>query len=155
MEISMDSRSKIVNLCPYPVSFALPNSGREVFLKAKETATILNGELVGLCENNSNIMFAGTGDGNHARIYVENAKLREYVGYDIPEENVSPYVLTDEECKNIVEKKKMTDFKKAVKENVVCAHEKAIIMDYCRRKGLNDYNKIVFLEEYTGSKFKE
>ena len=37
--------------------------------------SINNEELVTLCEN-QNVMFAGVGNGNHARIYIENPDLR-------------------------------------------------------------------------------
>ena len=63
--------------------------------------SINNEELVMLCEN-GNVMFAGTGGGNHARIYCEDEELRKYVGYDSEDGKIKQYILTDDECqKNI------------------------------------------------------
>ena len=152
MSLDMDKRSKVVNLCPWAVSFMLPNSNGEVLLEANKSTTINNEELVTLADN-QNVMFCGTGDGNHARIYVENPDYRQYVGFDDPENKKIQFVLTSDECAKILELKTDSTFEKHVKEKVVLNHEKEIFMSYCRKVKLNDYNRIKFLEEYTGIKF--
>lgn len=152
MSLDMDKRSKVVNLCPWAVSFMLPNSNGEVLLEANKSTTINNEELVTLADN-QNVMFCGTGDGNHARIYVENPDYRQYVGFDDPENKKIQFVLTSDECAKILELKTDSTFEKHVKEKIVLNHEKEIFMSYCRKTKLNDYNRIKFLEEYTGIKF--
>lgn len=152
MSLDMDKRSKVVNLCPWAVSFMLPNSNGEVLLEANKSTTINNEELVTLADN-QNVMFCGTGDGNHARIYVENPDYRQYVGFNDPENKKVQFVLTSDECAKILELKTDSTFEKHVKEKIVLNHEKEIFMSYCRKTKLNDYNRIKFLEEYTGISF--
>lgn len=152
MALDMDKRSKVVNLCPWAVSFILPNSNGEVLLEANKSTTINNEELVTLADN-QNVMFCGTGDGNHARIYVDNPDYRQYVGFDDPDNKKIQFVLTGDECAKILELKTDSTFEKHVKEKIVLNHEKEIFMSYCRKAKLNDYNRIKFLEEYTGIKF--
>ena len=152
MSLDMDKRSKVVNLCPWTVSFKLPNSNGEILLGANKSTTINNEELVTLADNQS-VMFCGTGNGNHARIFVDNPEYREYVGFDNAEIKQFQFVLTADECKKIVELKTDSTFEKHVKEKIVLHHEKEIFMNYCRKNKFNDHNRILFLEEYTGIKF--
>lgn len=151
MALDLDKRSKVTNLCPWAVTFTLPNSGGEVRIEGNKSTTINNGELVTMKDNN-NVMLCGTGDGNHARLYVDNPEFREYVGFDDTEHKQKQFILIPDECKKICELKTDSVFKKHVEEKIVLEHEKAIFMDYCRRTKFNDHNRIVFLEEYTGLK---
>lgn len=152
MALDLDKRSKVINLCPWTISFTLPNSNAEVILDANKSTTINNAELETLAENH-NIMFWGTDDGNHARVYVDNAEFRQHVGFDDVENKRIQFVLNDEACIKILELKTDSAFEKNIKEKAVMAHEKAMLLAYCRKAKLNDYNKIRFLEQYTGEKF--
>jgi hypothetical protein len=100
-------------------------------------------------------MFVGTGNGNHARIYIENPELRKYVGFDSEDDKQKQFILTDEECKRILEYKTFIAFEKHLKEDVVSKHEMAIIMNYARKIKLNDYKQVVALENHCGMKFKK
>lgn len=151
MALDLDKRSKVTNLCPWAITFTLPNSGGEVRIEGNKSTTINNGELVTMKDNN-NIMLCGTGDGNHARLYVDNPEFREYVGFDDPETKQKQFILIPEECEKICALKTDSVFKKHVEEKIILEHEKAILIDYCRRTKFNDHNRIVFLEEYTGLK---
>ena len=152
MSLDMDKRSKVVNLCPWKVSFTLPNSKAEVMLDRGKSTTINNGELVTLADN-QDVMFYGAGLGDHARIYVDNKEFREYVGFDNPEIKKTQYILNDEELQKLSDLKQESAFERNVKEQVIMNHEKHNIMDYARKTKVNDLGKVRFLEEYTGVKF--
>ena len=149
MALDMDKRSKVTNLCPWAITFTLPNSGGEVRIEGNKSTTINNGELVTMKDNN-NVMLCGTGDGNHARLFVDNPEFREYVGFDNSENKQKQFILIPEECEKICSLKTDSVFKKHVEKKVLLEHEKAIFMDYCKKSKFNDYNRIMFLEEYTG-----
>jgi len=151
--IDKNARSMIVNICPWKVSFHLPISNADVMLGVNKKTSVNNEELIVLCEN-SNVMFAGTGDGNHARIYIENDELRKFVGYDSEDGKIKQFILTDEECQKILDYKTIVTYRKHLEEDVVCNHEKTRIMEYARRVKLNDYEKINWLEQHCGMKFK-
>jgi hypothetical protein len=150
--LDMDKRSKVTNLCSWTVSFKLPNSKAEILLESGKSTTINNAELVSLADN-QDIMFYGTGNGDHARVYVDNKDFREYVGFDNVEEKRVQFVLTNDECQKIFDLKTDSVFEKHIKEKVIMNHEKHNIMAYARKVKLNDYGRIKFLEEYTGLKF--
>lgn len=153
-KLDLDKRSSVKNLCPWTISFTLPISNANILMGADKKTSINNNELVVLAEN-SNVMFAGTGNGNHARIYIENEQLRQYVGYDDSDGKFKQFVLNDEECQKIIDYKNLATFKKNVEEKVIANHEKAKIIDYARKVKLNDFDRIDFLSEYCGMPFKE
>jgi hypothetical protein len=153
MAIDLQKRSFIRNMCPWGVGFHLPISKASVTLGGYQKTSINNEELIALVEN-SNVMFAGTGNGNHARIYIENDELRKFVGYDSEDGKIKQFILTDEECQKILDYKTIVTFRKHLEEDVVCNHEKTRIMEYARRAKLNDYEKIILLEQHCGMKFK-
>ena len=62
MALDLDKRSKVTNLCPWPITFTLPNSNGELRIEGHKSTTINNGELVTMKDNN-NVMLCGTGDG--------------------------------------------------------------------------------------------
>lgn len=151
MALDLDKRSKVTNLCPWPITFTLPNSNGELRIEGHKSTTINNGELVTMKDNN-NVMLCGTGDGNHARLYVDNKEFREFVGFDSSDGKQKQFILISDECEKICALKTDSAFQKNVEEKIIMEHEKAIFMDYCRKTKFNDYKKIVFLEEYTGLK---
>lgn len=152
--IDLDKRSMVKNLCPWPVSFTLSNTNATVFLKANEKQSLNNADIITLIEN-GNTMFVGTGNGNHARVYVENPDLRIYVGYDSEDGKEKQFILTDEECQRILDYKTVGTFKKHLEECVVANHEKAKIIDYARKIKLNNYEYITILESHCGIPFKQ
>ena len=150
----MQKRSSIKNLCPWVISFTLPISNANILLGAEKKTSINNEELVALMEN-GNPMFVGTGNGNHARIIVENEELLKYVGWISEDGKEKPFVLTDDECQKILDYKTISTFKKHLEEDIVANHEKAKIVEYARKIKLNNYDFIVTLEEHCGIPFKQ
>ena len=152
MSLDMDKRSKVINLCPWAISFTLPNSKAEVMLDAHKSTTINNGELVTLADN-QDVMFYGTENGDHARVYVDNKEFREYVGFDNLETKKTQYILNDDEFHKLFDLKQEAAFERNVKDKVIMNHEKHNIVEYAKKTKVNDFTRIKFLEEYTGLKF--
>lgn len=152
MSLDLDKRSRVVNVCPWSICFKLPNSGAEILLEANKSKDINNAELVSLADN-EDIMFYGTQHGDHARVFIDNKELREFVGFDDPDTKRVQFILNDEECRKIFELKTDSAFEKNVKEKAIMHHEKTILVNYARKNKINDYNRIKFLEQYTGMKF--
>lgn len=153
MQIDKNARSSVKNLCPWTVAFTLPISKTGIILGAKKKTLINNEELIIIMEN-GNPIFAGTGNGNHARVFVDNDDIRKYVGYD-SDDGKKQFILIDEECQRILDYKTFATFKKHVEDEIIANHEKANIINYARKIKLNDYEKISFLEQHCGIKFKE
>lgn len=154
MAINMNEKSKVVNLCNYPVSWKRITQLGDEYIKGNATAYILNNELE-TQKDSGNKFIAGTdGLGSHAEIYIENPELREYFEFDCPSEKRTQYVLDDERCKSILEaKSSLKTFEKNLKENILTNQEKLKIIDVAKKIKLNDYDRIKALEEYCDIKF--
>lgn len=152
--VDFDKRSFVKNLCSWAISFRLPNSKADAYLEPNQKLAFNNGDLVTLIEN-GNVLFCGTGSGNHARLYIENEDLRKYVGFESEDGKEKQFILDDNACQKILDYKTSKAFKEHINSEVIAKHEKNKIMEYARKIKLNDFEKIDFLEEYTKLKFKE
>jgi len=151
---NMDSYSTCHNLCDNTIYYSLIEGGDRK-IAANGYLDMLNRDIVSLC-NNSNIFFVGTdGRGSNARIYIQNPDLRVYVGFDSQDGKYTQQVLSDELCQEILDSKTQKQFEKTVNDKIISYHEKIHIMNYARKVKLNDFDRISFLEEYCGKKFKE
>jgi len=153
MAIDMNSRSKVKNLCDWNISWERYSMDGDEFIKANQTVYIPNMEIETQVQNN-NPFFSGSGNGDHARCYIENPEMREHLGFDNKEEKRTQLILTDEKCKEIFEYKTFSTFKKHVTENIITNQEKSKIVNYAKKNKINDYDKIQFLSEYTKLPFK-
>ncbi len=153
MSINLNDKSKVRNLCPWAISWGRQNTDGDEFIKANQVVYIVNSEIETQVQN-GNTFFIGTGNGDHARAYIENPEMREYLGFDNPSEKCIQLILNDEKCKQIFEYKTFTTFKKHIEEEVVTNQEKAMIVNYAKKMKINDYDKIQFLADYCGIPFK-
>jgi hypothetical protein len=151
-ELNKNDRVFIKNTCPWPIGFRMVISNGEISMPANGKTSMVIEEIIALCAN-SNVFFAGLGEGDHARIYIEDESVRRYVGYDT--DSKSQYILTDEECQRILDYKTLATFKKHLEECVVVNHEKAKMMAYARKAKLNNYDYILEIEKHCGMKFKQ
>jgi len=154
MAIDMNSRSRVKNLCDWPVSWERYSMDGDEFIKANQTVYIPNMEIETQVQNN-NPFFSGTDTlGSHARVYIENPEMREHLGFDNKEEKRTQLILNDEKCKEIFEYKTFSVFKKHVTENIITNQEKSKIVNYAKKNKINNYDQIQFIIEHTGLPFK-
>jgi len=154
MAIDMNSRSRVKNLCDWPVSWERYSMDGDEFIKANQTVYIPNMEIETQVQNN-NPFFSGTDTlGSHARVYIENPEMREHLGFDNKEEKRTQLILNDEKCKEIFEYKTFSVFKKHVIENIITNQEKSKIVNYAKKNKINNYDQIQFIIEHTGLPFK-
>jgi hypothetical protein len=152
ININMNDKSKVRNLASWPISYERINTPGDEYLKANSVIYINNAEIESQVQN-GNKFFTGTGNGDHARLFIENPELREYLGFDNKSEGKTQFILDDEKCKQILEYKTFSVFKKHLEEDIVTNHEKAKIINYARKFKLNDYEKIQELEKVCQMKF--
>lgn len=152
-EMNLNDLTTLRNLCSWDLHFSLSSENRDLQISPNGILdSLTRREVISLCRN-GNIFFVGTdGKGAHARIYIEDAPLREFLHFDNGAEKQN--ILDDEKCNYILELKTHSAFEKNIKEAIVTAAEKEKIIAYARKVKLNDFDKINFLEEYTEKKFK-
>ena len=155
MSVNMNDKSKVKNLCPFPISWVRITQIGDEYIKANSSMPILNSEIDAQVSN-GNVYLGGIDRlGSHAMVYIENDEFREELKFDNKSENKKQNILDEDKCKYILELKTISAFKKNIAETIITIHEKMKIMEVARKVKLNDFDKITFLEEYCGAKFKE
>lgn len=151
--LDMDKKISIRNLCDYPLYFHRVNGSGDVTLPAKTTIRLDIAEVVSQVQN-GNIMFTGDDTfGSHAMIYIEDKEVRvelEFETDDKPQE-----VISDEKVKAAFAEKTKAKFKKAIEDIAKTYGEKLSLIKCVKKLGLNEYDKIKFIEEYTGMKVED
>ena len=151
---NMDSFTTCRNLCNWSLYFSLPSVlGGEKTIKSNGTIDLLNREIKLLCDNND-IFFIGTGEGNHARIFVDDENMRVYLGFESEDGKRKQNIISDEKCQKLFDYKTHSTFEKHINEDIITEHEKDFIMSYARKNKINDFEKIDFLENFCNKKFK-
>jgi hypothetical protein len=146
--VNMNDKSKVINLCNYPVSWKRITQMGDEYIKGNASVYVLNSELETQKDSGNKFIVGSDGQGSHAEIYIDNAELREQFMFDDATEKRTQFVVNDDKCKTILESKAISSFKKNLKENIVTNHEKMKIVDVARKIKLNDYEKIKALEDY-------
>ena len=102
------------------------------------------------------MLFTGIdGVGSHATLYIEDAATREELDFDNKKEKKVQKILTPELVAKLFSYKGMSKtFKDKVSEYIVTSAEKSAVMMMIKKGNYNDYEKIRFIENYTGHKMK-
>lgn len=153
MSLNMDEKITIKNLCDYPLYFRRINGVGDVAMPAKTSMRIDRGEVISQAQNN-NVFFVGEDAlGSHARIFIDDKDTRVELGFETAEK--PQVVISDEKVKEAFATKSKTGFKKAIEELAHTYAEKVSLVKCVKKLGLNEYDKIKFIEEYTGLKVEE
>lgn len=154
MSIDLNKRVVIKNLCEWNLYFPRMERTGDVTLVPKGINRLEIGEIQAQVYAN-NPMFTGIdGRGSHAKILIDDKETRILLGFEDEEGKELQNILTPEKIKKLLEYKTQSAFEKNVKENVILDSEKLLLVEEAKKLKVNDYEKIKFIEEYTGFKFE-
>ena len=140
-ETQKSTKVNITNLAPWPVYFKRLLNAGTISVSAGSTMALERDEITQQLYN-KNEMFVGVdGRGAHARIFILDKELRDQ--FDIPDDQTVP---TDEYLDKVFAYKTQTSFEKNIADFMKYPHEVYRILDYIKRKGVNDYAKIRYIE---------
>lgn len=149
-EVRMDEKVSVSSIAPWITGFARIITIGDVSIPPNGTVRLSREEVLAQGQSNNKLITGIDGIGSHATLYIEDAWLREELGFDTDE--TKQQVLTKELVKTIFEKKTMPQFKKEIEENVVTRAERFSLLNMIKTLKINDYNKIAFCEEHCGAK---
>lgn len=140
-----NTRIKLTNLAPWPVTFQRLNHLGDVTIQPNGTVMVEREEVEAQLYNN-NKMFVGTdGRGAHAHIIFDDKTLKEQ--FDFPDEQD---VLTDAVLDKLFAYKQQAAFERNVKDHIVRDYERHRLIDYIQRKKINDFSKVRYIESLVG-----
>lgn len=151
--MNMNDKSKVINLCDYPISWVRITSVGDEWIKGNGSTYITNSEIEAQIDNNNVFLRGLDANGSHADAYIDNEEFRIMLNFDNKDENRKQFILDEEKCKEILSAKKISDFKKEIEKSILTISEKRKIVDMARKYKLNEFDKIKFLEDYCKVKF--
>ncbi|MGZ9868120.1 hypothetical protein ACU3L3_06835 [Priestia endophytica] len=153
MSLNLDEKVQVKNLCTWDLFFPKIESIGSVRIPSGGRIRLSRGEIQSQVDNGTR-MFVGTdGMGAHAKIYIEDKDTRVLVGFETEDEKDAQKVVTVDTIKRLLDYKTKKAFEDNVKKEVKLDSEKSLLFETAKKAKLNDYDKIKFIEEYTGFKF--
>lgn len=148
----MDEKIQIKNLCDWEVSFKKIDTLGDILIPANTTMRIARGEVLSQAQSN-NVLFTGVdGLGSHARIFIMDKDTRVELDFESEDGKRIQNIISDDKIKEIFALKTTAAFEKAIKSSVVTQAEKVTVANAVKKFKLNEYDKVRFIEEYTGMK---
>jgi len=156
-KINLNDNTMVENLCNWTIYFGLKNAftkDAEMMIPANSSRSLLNNEIVSQIQD-GDVFFVGTdGKGSHARVYIDSAEMRQFVGFESEDGKIKQNIISPEKCQKFFDYKNQATFEKNVQEEIITEAEKDYIMAYARKNKINDFEKISYLENYTNKKYK-
>lgn len=153
MNLNMNETISIKNLTNFPVGFRRINGVGEVNLPPNTSVLVDRAEVVSQVQSQS-ILFCGENyDPSHPYIYIDDKDTRIYVGFETETQKQS--VISEDKIKAAFAIKTMKAFEKAITELAVTFSEKKLLVETIKKLDINDYNRIKFVEKYTGMTIEE
>lgn len=136
------------NYCILTINRRGGKGGEKVF-QGYQTQTMLIQELINIA--NTTKLFKGEdGKGKNAALFIEDAELREYLGFDVVDENgklvESQSILDDEAVLSVLNNPKKKDFEKSISEFKNNITKTKLLQDVIKRTKFNDAQKIKYVE---------
>lgn len=153
-KLDMDEKVPVKNLCNWDIYFSRIETIGNVRIPAKGVVRLSRGEIQSQVYDNNSFFVGLDGKGSHAKVYIDDKDTRVMVGFESEDNKKPQKVLSEERVKEILEYKTIKTFKKKVQEEVKTRAEKSILIKTAKKLGLNDHDKIKFIEDYTGFKFE-
>lgn len=152
--LNMEEKIPLKNLCNWQLGFRRIESAGDVIIPPNVTLRIARGEVIAQCQS-GNRLFVGTdGIGSHAKIYIDDKDTRIDVGFEDADSKTEQKILSADKVKSLFELKTLSSFKKGVSENVQTQAEKNALAEAIKTLKINDYDRVKFVEEYTGFKIQ-
>jgi len=142
----------ITNLAPWVVAFRRATTIGDVVIPPKGKLTIASEEVMAQVYKKSKLFVGDDGEGSHARIFIEDKDTRVEALFESEDGDKKQNVFLESDAKSLFQIKPITSFKKEIKDKVVSDAEKALLVELAIKYKVNDYDKIKFIQEYTGLK---
>lgn len=151
-ELNLDAKVTVRNIADWTVGFARRADGfnGDITISPKGSIRLSRNEIITQVQNGNKLFNGLDGVGSHATLIIEDKATRIEVGFETEEK--AQKVFSDALIEELFDVKSTDEFQMRFKESIRTRAEKYAAIDAIKRLELNDYNKIRFVEDYTGYK---
>lgn len=151
-ELKLDQKVTVRSIAGWNVGFARIEGFSDLTIAPFGTTRLSRSEIIAQVQN-GNRLFTGTdGFGSHPTLIIEDAPTRVELDFESEDGSKKQLVFSDEKMKSLFALKTLNAFKKNFQEAIYTRAEKYAAITAIQRLKLNDYDKIRFVENYTGYK---
>jgi len=152
-ELNLDTQVTLRSIAAWDTGFARKVDGiGDVIIPPKGSTRLKRSEVIAQVQMGNKLIGGANLDGNHATLIIEDAPTRIELNFESADGSVKQKVFSDELMKELFALKTDKSFQNRVRADIVTRAEKCAAIEAVTRLKLNDFNKIRFLEEYTGFK---
>lgn len=153
--LNLDEKITVRSIAGWNTGFARRVDGYgDVSIPPNGTTRLTRSEVIAQVQG-GNRLFAGTdGKGSHATLVIEDTPTRIEVGFEPEDGSVQQLVFSETKLKELLKVRSLNSFSKQFEDYIVTRAEKLAAMNAIQKMKFNDYDKIRFIESYTGYKMQ-
>ena len=152
-ELNLDQKVTLKSIADWETGFARIADGTgDVRIMPRGTVRLSRNEIIAQVQNGNALIGGVDGMGSHATLYIEDKPTRIEVGFE--DGTKTQLVFTDGLIADLFKIKDQKKFTEEFMKSIVTRAEKKAAIRTITEMNLNDYNKIRFVEEYTGYKLQ-
>lgn len=150
-ELNLDQKVTVKNIAGWNVGFSRKADGiGDVSIAPEGSTRLSRNEIISQVQI-GNRLFSGTdGLGNHATLYIDDKPTRVELGFETEDGSKTQQILTEAKIKELFQVKSIKSFETKFVDAVKTRAEKYAAINAIKRLKFNDYDKIRFVEKYTG-----
>ena len=152
-DLNLDARVTVKNIAGWTVGFSRVADGvGDVNITPNGSARLSRNEIIAQVQNGNKLFLGTDGAGSHATIYIDDAPTRIWLDFESEDGSRKQDVFSDVKMKSLFDIKTQKSFESKFPAAICTRAEKYAAIQAIKRLQLNDFNKIRFVENYTGYK---
>lgn len=153
-ELNLDTKVTVKNIAGWVVGFSRKDGyGGDISIAPNGTMRLSRAEIIAQIQSGNRLFTGLDGMGSHATLFIDDAPTRIEVEFESEDGKKKQNVFSDEKVGSLFALAK-TKFQKEFKEAICTRAEKYAVIDAIKRLKINDFEKIRFVEDYTGYKIQ-
>jgi hypothetical protein len=152
-ELDLDKKVTVRSIADWTTGFSRKYDGfGDISIAPGGSARISRAEVIAQVQSGNRLFTGIDGFGSHATVYIEDAPTRVEVGFDSDDGSRKQNVFSENMIKELFSIKTMKSFEPKFMDAVKTRAEMQASVNAIKRLKLNDFDKIRFVENYTGYK---
>ena len=151
-ELNLDKKVTVKSIADWVTTFVrkAEGFGGDITIAPKGSTRLSRNEILTQIQSGNRLFTGIDGAGSHATLYIDDVPTRIEAEFESKDGSVKQKVFSVNAVKDVFNIKNDTEFKKAFKDLIVTRAEKYAVIEAMKQLKINDYNRIKFVEQYTG-----
>lgn len=152
-KLNLDTKVTVRSITGWKVSFPRRVEGvGDINIPPNGSVRLPRNEIIGQIQRGVKLFTGVDGRGNHATLYIDDKPTRVEVDFESADGKRKQIIFSDKKIKELFAIQNFESFKESFTDYIRTRDEKYAAIEAIKRLNLNDYQKIRFVEGYTGYK---